>query len=70
MATETETAQAFPFHAHLCLDRLADHGPALSVAFTLGMKLFLDRRSSLAGGGPGRFNKRTASAMPPRHDRG
>ena len=42
MATETETTQASPFHAHLCLDRLcldrlADRGPASSMAFTLGI---------------------------------
>ena len=34
---EMETTQASPFHAHLCLDRLADRGPASSMAFTLGI---------------------------------
>ena len=42
MATETETTLASPFHTYLCLgrlclDRLADCGPASSMAFTLGI---------------------------------
>ena len=44
MATETETTQASPFHAHLCLDRLclgrlADRGPVRHPRLERGLRL-------------------------------
>ena len=43
---------------------------ASSVAFTLGVRLFLDRHHPLAGGRPGRLPRGTATTTPSRHGKG
>ena len=68
MSTETETVQAFPFHAHLYLDHLADATP--SGASALSIWLFLNHRGFLAGRKSSRLCRVTTTVAPSRHGDG